>query len=221
MSHRRRVPSALADHRRLPSSENATAFTPASCPCNSRPSPPFIGHIPMVPSQLAEATRPDAAASPATLPLWRPITWPGEVHMRTVKSSPPEITAPSANITAFTAASWPSSQCGAVPSQSPTALSKLAVAIRSCGDTAIAITGPPCPLSEKKSPAQSGAGARMERNRTSAARMGYSAGVALVRPASFALTSSTQRLWCSRAHCSSTSPVPIASKAPSIPTEPR
>ena len=34
-------------------------------------------------------------------------------------------------------------------------------------------------------------------------------------------TSSAQMLWCSRAHCSSTSPLPIASNAPSIPTEPR
>lgn len=34
-------------------------------------------------------------------------------------------------------------------------------------------------------------------------------------------TSSAQMLWCSRAHCSSTSPLPIASNAPSIPIEPR
>ena len=49
----------------------------------------------------------------------------------------------------------------------------------------------------------------------------YSAGEAAPSLASFACTSSSHSEWCSRAHCSSTSPVPIASNAPSMPIEPK
>ena len=85
-------------------------------------------------------------ASPATLPLCEPITVepPSRSQSRTSKSSEPETGRPSAvKAMLVTAAVWPSSQRGTPSSQSPTELSKLAVAIRPSGETATAMMGPP------------------------------------------------------------------------------